>query len=133
MFKTPLDLSIGYHNIDGIHNPTFGCKLPYIKQKFIHDIEVLTETWGTCDHDKNFPGYKLIEIKPHKRTNVKKGRLSGGIVVYYREHLHKYIKECQSSNHYIWLEIDKSLFFTLEQSIKLIIAYNPPENSPYGN
>ena len=133
MFKTPLDLSIGYHNIEGIHNPTFGCKLPFIKKKFIHDIEVLAETWGTCDHDKNVQGYKLIEIKPHKKSNIKKGRLSGGILIYYREHLHKCIKKGQSSNHFIWLEIDKSIFFTLEHSLKLIIAYNPPENSPYCN
>ena len=82
---------------------------------------------------KNSHGYRFIEVKPHKRTNIKKGRLSGGILVYYREALHKYIKKCQSNNYYLWLEIDKSIFFSLEKSIKLIIAYNPPENSPYCN
>ena len=69
MFKTPLDLSIGYQNIEGIHNPTFECKLPYLESRIIHDIEILTETWGSCTHDKNIPGYKLIETKTKKNAD----------------------------------------------------------------
>jgi hypothetical protein len=57
MFKTPLDLSIGYQNIDGIHSPNFDCKINYLQNKLSHDIEILSETWGNCDHDKNIPGY----------------------------------------------------------------------------
>ena len=92
LFKTPIDLSFGYHNIEGIHS-SFGCKLPYIHSKFIHDIEVLSETWGLCSHDKNISGYKLLEkVDPHKKSNIKKGRASGGLLIYCKEKLAKYIK-----------------------------------------
>ena len=72
-FKTPIDLSFGYQNIDGIHSPQFGCKLPFLHSKFTHDIEVLSETWGICTHEKNTSGYKLLEnIAPHKMSTIKK-------------------------------------------------------------
>ena len=50
-FKTPIDLSFGYQNIDGIHSPQFGCKLPFLHSKFTHDMEVLSETWGICTQE----------------------------------------------------------------------------------
>ena len=77
--KTPIDFSIGYENIDGLHTKSFSCKLPYTQKKFIHDIEILTETWGSCEHDKEIEGYRLIdEIEPQKEKGVSKGRASGG-------------------------------------------------------
>ena len=92
VYKTPLDLSFGYQNIEGIHNKTFGCKLPLLHSKFIHDFEVLSETWGTCAHEKNVSGYKLIEqIKPLKGSDIRKGRASGGLLIYCREVLAKYM------------------------------------------
>ena len=133
-FKTPLDLSIGYQNIDGLHSPIFDCKLPYLQTKFSHDIEVLSETWGTCDHDKNIPGYKLLEhIKPHKIQNIKKGRSSGGLLIYCRTTLQNYIKKGNLTPYYLWLEVDKAIFHEATQPIRICVMYNPPENSKYCN
>ena len=133
-YKTPIDLSFGYQNIEGIHSPIFSCKLPYVHSKFIHDIEVLSETWGSCNHDKNIEGYKLIEeIVPQKMPNIRAGRSSGGLLVYCKNSLSKYIKKTKVTPYYIWITIDKSIFFNLNKSIKVCLAYNPPENSNYCN
>ena len=133
MFKNPIDLSIGYQNIEGLHSKTFGCKLPYLKTKLIHDIEILSEAWGTCDHTKDIPGYKMMQIKPQKKSNIKKGRSSGGLIIYYKNQLHKFLKQGVITPQYVWLEIDKTIFHALEDSIKICIAYNPPEKSKYCN
>ena len=133
-YKPPIDLSFGYHNIEGIHSPQFGCKLPFIHTKLIHDIEILSETWGACTHEKNVAGYKIIEqIAPHKKSNIRKGRASGGIIVYCKEHLHKHIKKTKLTPHYLWLTIDKTIFYNLKTAVKVCVAYNPPENSKYCN
>ena len=68
MIKSPIDLSIGYQNVDGPHSKNFSCKLPYLEKKFIHDIEILAETWDSCKHNKDIDGYKIIEtIKSQKK------------------------------------------------------------------
>ena len=132
-FKTPIDLSFGYQNIEGVHS-SFGCKLPYIHSKFIHDIEVLSETWGICSHEKNISGYKLVEkVEPQKKSNIKKGRASGGLLIYCKEELAKYITRTKKTDYYVWLNIDKSIFFNLQKSVKVCVAYNPPESSKYCN
>ena len=134
MNQTPIDFSIGYQNIEGLHCPTFGCKLPYIQSKFIHDIEVISEVWGSCDHSKDVPGYKKIdEIDSNKKKGIKKGRSSGGIVIYCKNHLYKYMKTLETKPQYIWLEVDKNIFHSLNEPIHICIAYNPPISSKYCN
>ena len=128
--KTPIDLSIGYQNIEGLHSKNFACKLPYLQPKLIHDIEILSEAWGvTCNHSKDIPGYKTIQIESNKKSEIRKGRSSGGILIYCKNHLHKFIKQYDKTPQYIWLQIDKSIFHSLEEPIRLCIAYNPPSNS----
>ena len=133
MAKSPIDLSIAYQNIGGLHSPSFTCKLPYLEKKFIHDIEILSETWDTCKHGKDIPGYKFIEIKSQKKKKIAKGRSSGGLLIYIKTHLYEYVTKCTATPYYIWLEIDKSIFLSMKNSVHLCIAYNPPENSVYCN
>ena len=101
MFKTPLDLSVSYQNIEGLHSPLFGCKMQYIEKSFVHDIEIISETWGGCTHNKDIPGYKYLEIKPNKNLHTKKGRASGGIIVYIKLHIFKFVKKRQHNNLYM--------------------------------
>ena len=132
--KTPLDLSIGYQNIEGLHSRNFSCKLPYIEKKFIHDFEVLVETWNNCKHNKEIDGYKILDpIKAQKKSNISKGRSSGGILIYCKNYLYDFVHECVRTPHFIWIEIDKNIFHSVHESIKICIAYNPPENSKYCN
>ena len=132
--KTPIDLSIGYQNIDGLHSKNFSCKLPYIEKKFIHDIEILSETWDSCKHNKEIDGYKILdESKAQKEKNTTKGRSSGGITIYCKNHLYDFMKPCMKTPHYIWIEINKNIFHSMHESLKICIAYNPPINSKYCN
>lgn len=133
MAKSPIDFSIGYQNIDGLHCGIFNCKLPYLEEKFIHDIEILSETWDSCKHDKNIQGYRFLEIKSQKKQKVTKGRSSGGLLIYIKNHLFDYVKKVTVTPYFIWLEIEKSIFLSQEEPIQLCIAYNPPESSPYCN
>ncbi len=82
MAKSPIDLSVGYINIEGLHSKNFSCKLPYLEKKFIHDIEILVETWDSCRHDKNIKDYEVIEVKSQKKKKIVKGRSSGGLLIY---------------------------------------------------
>ena len=132
MSISPIDLSVGYQNIDGLHCGNFACKLP-LEKKFIHDFEILSETWDTCKHGKDIHGYKFIEVKAQKKSKVVKGRSSGGIIIYIKTHIFQHVKKHTVTPHFIWLEIDKSIFLSLEESIQVCIAYNPPENSEYCN
>ena len=38
----------------------------------MHDIEIFSEVWGGCDHDKQVNGYNLIEINAQKHAGIKK-------------------------------------------------------------
>ena len=87
-FKTPFDLSIGYQNIAGIHNKILGCKLNLLT--LIHDIEIISETWGSCPHNQEIAGYKIVNIKKPPKQ-VKKGRDSGGILIYCKDHIKPFI------------------------------------------
>ena len=88
--KNPIDLSIGYQNIEGLHDKNFSCKLPYIGKKFIHDIEIISETWDSCPHSKEIDGYKIIDIaEAQKKRHITKGRSSGGMIIYCKNHLEK--------------------------------------------
>ena len=97
MAKSPIDFSVGYHNIEGLHSKNFSCKLPYLEKKLIHDIEILVETWDSCKHSKDIPGYKVIEIKSQKKKRVVKGRSSGGLLIYIKNHLYDFIKKCTAT------------------------------------
>ena len=129
-FKTPFDLSIGYQNIAGIHEKTLGCKIDLLK--FIHDIEILSETWGPCSHSNEIAGYKIVNVtKPQKQT--KKGRDSGGILIYCKDHIKNFISIKKSTPHFVWLELSASIFYGVTEPVKLCIIYNPPDTSKYCN
>ena len=69
-----LNLSIGYHNIDGLHHSTLGCKLAHCIE-LLNDIEILSETWSECKECKltSILNYELIKtIDPLKKR--KKGK-----------------------------------------------------------
>ena len=87
-----INLSIGYQNVEGIHNSLFGCKLG-TEINFSCDIEIISETWGACENCKStkITGYELVKnTDPEKKG--KKGRSSGGIQVYCKNFLENKIK-----------------------------------------
>ena len=59
----------------------------------------------------------------------KKGRKSGGILIYCKTYLKPFIKTLKSCA--CWLEINKTLFNDHAENIKVCAIYSPPETSNY--
>ena len=126
-----INLSIGYQNVEGLHSGLFGCKLDS-EITFSCDIEIIAETWSACENCKavKIPGYEFIDAtNPEKKG--KKGRSSGGIQVYCKTQFKKFIKVCKKADKYIWLEINKNLFYNLESNLKICAIYSQPSLSKY--
>ena len=123
---------ISFHNISGKHSAYHGCKLEN-RVKLSNDIEVLAETWSKCKKCKNtISNYEVLKcIEASKRTGCKRGRVSGGMLLYCKSNLKPSIKILRSSNSHIWYEIGKNLFYNLPDSIKVCSIYSPPGNSNY--
>ena len=118
--KATTNLSIGYHNIEGKHSFLHGCKLNN-HLNFINDIEILAETWAECDNCKNniVINYSLLKaIEPQKTKGCKKGRKSGGILLYCKSYLKPFIKILKSCPTHIWFEIDKNLFYNIPKNVR---------------
>ena len=131
--KATTNLSIGYHNIEGKHSFLHGCKLNN-HLNFINDIEILAETWAECDNCKNniVINYSLLKaIEPQKTKGCKKGRKSGGILLYCKSYLKPFVKILKSSPTHIWFEINKSLFYNIPKNVRICSLYSPPESSNY--
>ena len=61
----------------------------------------------------------------------KKGRKSGGILIYCKNYLNPFIKILKSCPYYSWLEINKNTFNNHSEHIKVCAIYSPPETSNY--
>lgn len=127
--KTHLSLSISYLNIHGLHN-TLGCKISDLDEFLINDINVFAETW-TCNHDKNVPDFEHIAIEPNKLNKNKKGRSSGGLLIYYKSHLKNHLSVIKKCKNHIWIDIDKNIFHDTNSNAKVCFTYIPPQDSPY--
>ena len=126
-----INLSIGYRNIEGLHNATFGCKHDYIG--FYNDIEILAETWTNCNNCKNanIPNYNIIKKIPPKKKPGLKGRASGGLNIFCKTYLTPFIKVSKQNDSHIWLKINKGLFQDIDNDVLLCTIYSPPKNSKY--
>ena len=130
--KTTRNLSIGY-NIEGKHSSLHGCKINN-HLKLINDIKILAEAWAECDDCKNniVKNYQLLKhIEPQKAKGCKKGRNSGGILLYCKSYLKPFIKILKSCPTHVWFEIDKDLFYNIPKRVRVCTLYCPPETSKY--
>ena len=79
--KPNLNLSIGFLNIEGINDNIHGCKLKQLENYLKCDIEILAETWGegkNCEMEN----YHFFKTETRKDPLIKKGRFSGGMIIY---------------------------------------------------
>ena len=128
-----INLSIGYQNIEGLHNSLMGCKLQD-QIELINDIEILSETWSECNKCKNVTveNYEILKtIDPIKKGNIKKGRKSGGIQVYCKSAIKPHLKVIKTCNSYIWFEINKSIFHDINKNVLICAIYSQPVSSTY--
>jgi len=127
-------LHISCWNIQGLHSSTFELKSEdpeFIKSIKDVDLIILTETW--CKNDSLIhcpPGYNEIMVPSIKFKNIRKGRTSGGILVWYKEDLCSQISTVKQGKSHIWLRIDQTLGIT-DRDLYLCAIYIPPVDSPY--
>ena len=126
-----LNFSIGFHNVEGLHSDC-ECFLPDIADSVINDINFIAKCWN-CDHDKELTGFQHFYENGFKTPGVKTGRASGGLLLYVRNNISKYVKILKKTPYCIWVEVDKVLFTNLEQNLIVCGQYIPPINSKYYN
>ena len=104
------------------------CQDSKFKQLLLnYDIIGLLETWlpDVNDCDNMLPGYKAFSTAA--RRIGKRGRCSGGVKVFVRENILKYIDYLDSPFPFgVTLKIDRALF---GKDVIFMIVYLPPENS----
>lgn len=77
------------------------------------DIFGITESWTSSESNIALPGFKAIH-EPGIKKKGKKGRRSGGIILYIKQHLTKNngITKIHNDKQFIWLKISKKIFGT---------------------
>ena len=103
----------------------------FIKYIADYDIVCLSETWlkDTDTFDYSIRGYECDHLPANKPSTRKKGRHSGGISIYYKEHLKGQISIVEKSTHgFILLKI-KSELFSHGQNVYLCSVYFPPNQN----
>ena len=76
--------------------------------------------------------YQLLKhIEPQKTKGCKKGRKSGGILLYCKSYLKPFIKILKSCPTHVWFEIGKDLFSNIPKRVRVCTLYCPPGTSKY--
>ena len=130
-----LSLRLGFFNINGFvgqktHDPGFSALFTFF------DILALTETWhsdGNCIKKvkNNIPSDYLYIHNPRKNKDRKSKRNSGGIIIFYRKHLHKAINiHDKETENMLWIKI-KNNYLNLDKDLYIGTIYNSPINSTY--
>ena len=97
-----------------------------------YDMICLMETWSSVRTNVKLSGYeKPLHRYRHKRR--KKGRRSGGLLLYYKKHLAAGIKEIPKTHEdLLWVKLDKE-FFSFISDVYLCTAYIAPQYSTTTN
>lgn len=91
-----------------------------------YDMVCLTETWLSAQSDVNLKGFRCIKRPRNKRR--KKGRRSGGIILYFKKWLSNGIKEISKSHEdLLWVKLDR-YFFGFDKDVYICIAYIKPNS-----
>ena len=80
--------------------------------------------------DYSLPKYRDVYIPSIKHSNIKCGRNSGGIIVWFKESIKNHIITVKKGLTYVWLKLSKELMLS-SQDIYLCAIYIPPYESPY--
>ena len=99
-------------------------------EEFIDNLDFLgiVETWTHQDSPISLPGYKHFH-QPAKKLK-KKGRRSGGILVYYKDTFDNGVKLMSQYDYGIWLKLDKN-FFGTEFDLYLAVIYIKPKTPTF--
>ena len=127
-------LIISSWNIQGLYSSTFGFKgtnIDFLANMSDVDIIILLETWCKNDTDTHCPThYREILLPSLKQKNIKHGRDSGGVIIWYKDDLSAYLTEIKRASTHIWLKLNKHII-DCENELYICAAYTPPIESPY--
>ena len=128
-------LTVSTWNINGINDSILGNKFEI--SDFVNciskiDILVLTETWThNVVHTSDFKCFSSTNNNSYKSSNTSRsGRISGGVMVFVKNHLASKVVLKKSTNNFVWCEINKEIMGTLNH-VYLCGVYIPPINSKY--
>lgn len=125
-------LTISSWNIQGLYSSHFGYKTTnpeLIKNIKGQDIIILLETWCRGDIDTQCPsGYRESLLPSIKHKNVKRGRDSGGIIIWHKQDLA--LNEMKKGTTHIWLKLNKGTIYC-DNDVYICAAYAPPSDSSY--
>ena len=95
------------------------------------DIIILTETWCQNDLLTHCPsGYNEVMVPSVKLKNIRKGRTSGVILVWYKGDLCHQISPVKQGKSHIWLRLAQTLGIA-DRELYLYAMYIHPVDSPY--
>ena len=97
----------------------------YVKRTLI--FFGIVESWTSSGSNISLPGY--LHISSHGiKSKGKRGRRSGGIIVYYKKDLSRMITKINNSNDFIWIKLNKSQT-GLDDDIYICTVYLKPRTS----
>lgn len=105
-------------------------KVSILCQKF--DIFGVVETWTHSESAIDLPDFDCFHLPGIKKKHVRKGRRSGGVIIYFRRHIAPGISLVCKRNYGLWIKLDKA-FFNLEYDIYLAVIYIKPKYSHQDN
>jgi hypothetical protein len=97
------------------------------------DIVLLGETWlnenDVTIQNAGIQGYECEHVYGMKSTGSKRGRYSGGVSIYYKDNLKKYVEVIEKSKYgYMWIKLDKQLF-DFDEDVYMSYIYVRPNDS----
>ena len=121
-------LHIGSLNING----DFVKKCKYVEFRDLvlrHDIFLVQESWLKMEAIPQIQGYD--SFRSDRKSKSDNGKGSGGVLVYFRNSMHKYITKIPSTSaDCLWLKLDK-YGFGLARDYYICCTYIVPRNSIY--
>ena len=125
------ELSVLSWNVNGLNNYKLGCD-EFVNIISKHDICFIYESWTNSRSNIDINGYVAHNFY-RKFVHRNARRCSGGLVLYYREHLKDGI-EIVKNNHdtIIWIRL-KHDFFNIEKDMYICGAYVWGADSPAYN
>jgi len=96
-----------------------------------YDVILLSETWISkhTDLNLNINDYTCTHLYGNKSPNVRKGRYSGGISIYIKNHLKNQVEIIEKNQcGIVWLKL-KSNLFDHNEDVYFCNVYIPPINS----
>ena len=124
-------LKVAFWNVNGLPEEKFKEDF-FLKQIQLLDIIFLPETWHREDSaDKMLHPHGYLYENVYRKNKKRKGRATGGILVYYKKELKNILTFLEkSSENILWAKIAKVCLHA-DREVYLAGIYNSPKHSNY--